>query len=155
MTSTASKSMMGNRVKKKTTALGRTRELQPPLQKPRSVLVSRMSVPICTRNGGTASTANPCTFFRRPCIHSLIKRKSSVAPRGGVRCSPPVAMHGSRSLVHSRFVLFVGVFSPFSCCFASFGSSFHFLQASTFQQERGLSVCVRPAVHIYSFLLLG
>ena len=31
-----------------------------------------------------------------------------------MRCSPPFAMHGSRSLVNSSFS-FVGVFGPFSC----------------------------------------
>ena len=36
----------------------------------------------------------------------------------------------------------MGVFGPFSCCFASLGSLFHFLLASTFQQERGLSLSV-------------
>ena len=152
MTSTASNSMTGSRVKRKTTALGQTRALQPPLQKPRSALVSRMSVPICTQKGGTSSTANPCTFFRRPCIHSLMKLKSSVEPRGGVRCSQPFAMHGSRSLVNSSFFC-VCVFGP-SSCFASLGSLFHFLLASTFQHERGLSLCVSTAIHVSCFLFL-
>ena len=47
------------------------------------------------------------------------------------------------------------VFGPFSCCFASLGSLFHFLRASTFQQERGLSACVSTAVHVSCFLSWG
>ena len=69
-------------------------------------------------------------------------------------------MHGSRSLVRSKFefffcFFFVGIFGPFSCRFASLVSLFHFLLASTFQQERGLSLCVSTAVHVSCFLFLG
>ena len=51
----------------------------------------------------------------------------------------------------------MGVFGPFSFHFASLGSLFHFLLASTgtFQQERGLSLCVSTAVHVSCFLFLG
>lgn len=77
---------------------GQTRASQPPFQKPKSALVLRKFVPTCTRKGETANTANRYSFFREPFIRLHMKLKSSVERRGGVRCSPPFVMHGSRSL---------------------------------------------------------
>ena len=70
----------------------------PPFQKPKSALALRKFVPTCTRRGETANTANRCSFFREPFIRLHMKLKSSVERRGGVRCSLPFVMHGSRSL---------------------------------------------------------
>ena len=69
MTSTASNSMTAGRVTRKTTALGQTRALQPPLQKPRSALVSGMSVPICTQMGGTANSES--LYLLSKTVHSF------------------------------------------------------------------------------------
>ncbi|CAB1112090.1 unnamed protein product [Ectocarpus sp. CCAP 1310/34] len=66
-------------------------------QRPRFALVSRMSAPICTRTEETASTAKRCTFFRRLCIRSLMKLKSSEERRRGVRCRRLFGMCGRRS----------------------------------------------------------
>ena len=61
-------------------------------------------------------------------------------------------MHGSLSLVNSRGRE-LWVFGSFSC-FASLSSLFHFVLASIFKQERGLSLCVSTAVlvHVSCFL---
>ena len=81
---------------------------------------------------------------------------SIFTPRGPPNhCCGTPALTVTLRLVNSSFFFLVGFFGPFSCCFASLGSLFHFLMASTFQQERGLSLCVSTAVHVSCLLFLG